>query len=72
MAKLTTQLALRKLLNDEDYLLNWLKAGYTKEDRARTKYRLDRDQLSLDKMEEILEKCGFTVAVEKQWRTPTQ
>lgn len=70
MAKLTTHLALRLLLTDEDYLLRWLKAGYSKEDRARMKYRFDRDQLTLDKIEEVLEKCGFTVAVEKQWNKP--
>lgn len=70
MAKLTTHLALRKLLTDEEYLLRWLRAGYTKDDRSRTKYRLDHDQLSLDKIEEILEKCGFTVAQEKMWQTP--
>lgn len=70
MAKLTTHLALRRLLNDEDYLLRWMQAGYSKEDRARFKYRLDHDQLSLDKIEEVLENCGFTVAVEKQWNLP--
>ncbi|RYC69756.1 hypothetical protein [Spirosoma sordidisoli] len=70
MAKLSTQLALRVLLTDDDYLRTWLEAGYTKEDRSRLKYRFDRDQLSLDLMEEILTRCGFTVAVEKQWNRP--
>lgn len=70
MAKLTTHLALRKLLTDEDYLLTWLKAGYSKEDRSRMKYRLDHDQLSLDKMEEVLAKCGFTIAQKTTWNKP--
>ncbi|GAB2571812.1 hypothetical protein [Spirosoma areae] len=71
MAKLTTHLALRMLLTHEEFLLRWLRAGYSKEDRSRMKYRLDHEQLTLDKMEEVLEKCGFTVAIEKQWNTPT-
>lgn len=71
MAKLTTHLALRKLLTDEEYLLRWMKAGYSKDDRSRIKYRLEHDQLSLKKIEEILVKCGFTVAQEKIWQTPS-
>lgn len=70
MGRLTTHLALRYLLNDEDMLLTWLRAGYSREERSRMKYRLERDQLSLDKIEEVLEKCGFTVAQEKMWHKP--
>lgn len=70
MAKLGSIIALKKLLTSEDYLLIWLKAGYTKEERSRFKYRLDNDQLTLDKIEEVLERCGFTVAQEKLWNTP--
>lgn len=71
MVKLGTRLSLRKLLNDEDYLLIWLQAGYTKKDRSRMKFRLRKDQLSQEKIEEVLTTCGFTVAQEKLWQTPS-
>lgn len=70
MQTLTTRAALRSLLTKQELLIIWLKAGYSKEERSRMKYRLERSQLSLDKMEEVLEKCGFTVAVEKAWNSP--
>lgn len=70
MAKLGTHLALKKLLSEAEYELLWLRSGYSKQARARLKGRLEKDELSLNKMEEILENCGFTVIQEKQWQTP--
>lgn len=70
MATFSTRNALSQLLNKEDYLLTFLKAGYTKDDRSRFRNRLKNEELSLDKMEEILVKCGFRVAQEKKWTKP--
>lgn len=70
MARPTTLQAIEKLIRDEDCLLILMKAGYSREDRSRFRFRLDKDMLSLDKMEEILQKCGYTVAQEKRWTKP--
>lgn len=70
MARLTTRQALKLLLTDEYYLLAWLKAGYTKAARSRLKYRLEHEQLSVEKMEEVLSRCGFSAVQEKIWRKP--
>lgn len=70
MARPTTLQAIEKLIRDEDCLLILMKAGYSREDRSRFRFRLDKDMLSLDKMEEILQKCGYTVAQEKRWQKP--
>lgn len=70
MATYSTRKALRLLLFEEDYLRTWLKAGYSKDDRSRFRYRLQNDELTVDKMEEILERCGFRVAQEKMWNKP--
>ncbi|UHG93441.1 hypothetical protein [Spirosoma oryzicola] len=70
MATFNTNNALRLLLYEEEYLQYWLDAGYTKADRARTRHRFKNDQLSLDLIEEMLDKCGFKVAQEKKWNKP--
>lgn len=70
MAQLTTTTALHQLLNSEDTLPTWLKAGYTKPQRQQFRLRLERGMLTQDKMDEILQKCGYTIAVEKQWKRP--
>ena len=70
MAQLTTDRAMRMLLIGEEHLLTWLRAGYTKAQRSNYLRRLDNDQLSQQKREEILTRCGFTVKQEKTWNKP--
>lgn len=68
--RLTPKKAFRLLLNDEDYLYVFIKAGYTKEFRRELLRRLKKDNISDRYMEKILVKCGFLVAQEKLYYTP--
>ena len=71
MAKLTTQKAVHRVLNNEDYLLIWLEAGFSKEYRRKCRHRLRKQELSVNIQEKILTRCGFTSqVVEKKWDIP--
>ncbi|WP_461102164.1 hypothetical protein [Spirosoma koreense] len=67
MAKLTTRQAIRLLLTSDDYLEHFLKSGYSMEYRRQLRHRFKQQALSMQIQEELLIKCGFTVAQEKQW-----
>lgn len=68
---MTTKQALDQLLNDEAYLLAWLKAGRTKDERRLLRHRLANGKLTIDKQEELLTAFGFGVKQEKLWTKPT-
>lgn len=70
MARMTTIKALERLLHDEDYLALFLKAGFKREDRHTFRHRLDNGQLSTERMEAILNRCGAVVVQEKAWKLP--
>ena len=72
MAKLTTEKAVWRLLIGEDYLLLWLRSGFTKAYRRKCLHLLNKDELSVRIQEKILAQCGFSVVVEKQWETPSK
>lgn len=67
---MTTNEALHQLLNDEAYLLPWLRAGRTKNERRNLRHRLTNGKLTIDKQEELLTLFGFSVKTEKQWNKP--
>jgi hypothetical protein len=68
---MTTKQAVHVLLNSEDWLLTWLRAGRTKEERRNLRHRHERGQLSLEKQHELLRAFGFGVVQEMQWTKPT-
>lgn len=67
---MTTKEALHQLLNEEAYLLPWLQAGRTKNERRVLRHRLANNELTIDKQEELLTAFGFGVKTEKQWLKP--
>jgi hypothetical protein len=70
MAQLTTSKALRRLLYDEDYLVQFMKAGFSKADRRTFRHRLESGKLSTARIESILSQCGAAVVQEKVWDLP--
>ena len=67
MASFTTEKAVRQLLVNEEYLLLWLRSGYTKAYRRQCLHLLKRGELSAKVQEKILVGCGCRIAVERIW-----
>lgn len=68
----TTKL-LERLAFDDDYLIYWLQAGYTKRYRRVIRHRLDNKKMTRSLMEEILQKLGciqVQPAIEATWKLP--
>jgi hypothetical protein len=70
MPRLTTSRALQRILRDEDYLPQFLGAGYSKADLHTFRHRLARGKLSTSLIEQILTRCGAQVIQEKVWQLP--
>ena len=62
---LSTKEAFEKLVNQRKW---YLPLGISASTAGSIKQRYLQDGVTINKMEEILEKCGYRVVQEKRWR----